>query len=34
MVAVPRPDADTALRTMVRLADAAGNGWDELNRRW
>ena len=26
------PDADTALRAMVRLADAAGNGWDELNR--
>ena len=25
-------DADTALRAMVRLADAAGNGWDELNR--
>ena len=32
VVAVPRPDADTALRAMVRLADAAGNGWDELNR--
>ena len=26
------PDADTALRAMVRLADAAGGGWDELNR--
>ena len=26
------PDADSALRTMVRLADALGNGWDELNR--
>ena len=26
------PDADTALRAMVRLADALGNGWDELNR--
>ncbi|MBW8711344.1 MAG: bifunctional [glutamine synthetase] adenylyltransferase/[glutamine synthetase]-adenylyl-L-tyrosine phosphorylase, partial [Mycobacterium sp.] len=25
------PDADTALRAMVRLADAAGPGWDELN---
>ncbi len=25
------PDADTALRTMVRLADALGNGYDELN---
>ena len=25
------PDADAALRTMVRLADAAGGGWDELN---
>ncbi|MDT5015299.1 MAG: [glutamine synthetase] adenylyltransferase / [glutamine synthetase]-adenylyl-L-tyrosine [Mycobacterium sp.] len=25
------PDADTALRAMVRLADAVGNGWDELN---
>jgi hypothetical protein len=25
------PDADVALRTMVRLADAAGGGWDELN---
>ncbi len=24
------PDADTALRTMVRLADALGNDWDEL----
>jgi glutamate-ammonia-ligase adenylyltransferase len=26
------PDADTALRTMVRLADALGGDWDELNR--
>ncbi|OBA92554.1 bifunctional glutamine-synthetase adenylyltransferase/deadenyltransferase [Mycobacteriaceae bacterium 1482268.1] len=26
------PDADVALRTMVRLAEAAGNEWDELNR--
>ena len=26
------PDADIALRAMVRLADAADNGWDELNR--
>ncbi|MGH3642530.1 MAG: bifunctional [glutamine synthetase] adenylyltransferase/[glutamine synthetase]-adenylyl-L-tyrosine phosphorylase [Mycobacterium sp.] len=26
------PDADTALRTMVRLADALGDDWDELNR--
>jgi glutamate-ammonia-ligase adenylyltransferase len=26
------PDADTALRTMVRLADALEDGWDELNR--
>ncbi len=25
------PDADAALRTMVRIADAAGAGWDELN---
>ncbi|MBI3212482.1 MAG: bifunctional [glutamine synthetase] adenylyltransferase/[glutamine synthetase]-adenylyl-L-tyrosine phosphorylase [Mycobacterium sp.] len=25
------PDADAALRTMVRLADALGPGWDELN---
>jgi [glutamine synthetase] adenylyltransferase / [glutamine synthetase]-adenylyl-L-tyrosine phosphorylase len=25
------PDADAALRAMVRLADAAGTGWDELN---
>jgi glutamate-ammonia-ligase adenylyltransferase len=25
------PDADNALRTMVRLADAAGRDWDELN---
>jgi [glutamine synthetase] adenylyltransferase / [glutamine synthetase]-adenylyl-L-tyrosine phosphorylase len=25
------PDADSALRTMVRLADALGGGWDELN---
>jgi glutamate-ammonia-ligase adenylyltransferase len=25
------PDADTALRTMVRLADAAKDGWGELN---
>ena len=25
------PDADVALRTMVRLADAAGKDWDELN---
>ena len=24
------PDADTALRTIVRLADALGNDWDEL----
>ena len=26
------PDADGALRTMVRLAEALGDGWDELNR--
>lgn len=26
------PDADAALRTMVRLADELGDGWDELNR--
>ncbi len=25
------PDADTALRAMVRLADAVGPDWDELN---
>ncbi|MGN7781878.1 bifunctional [glutamine synthetase] adenylyltransferase/[glutamine synthetase]-adenylyl-L-tyrosine phosphorylase [Mycolicibacterium sp. 22603] len=25
------PDADAALRTMVRLADALGDDWDELN---
>jgi [glutamine synthetase] adenylyltransferase / [glutamine synthetase]-adenylyl-L-tyrosine phosphorylase len=25
------PDADDALRTMVRLADAVGRDWDELN---
>jgi len=25
------PDADIALRAMVRLADAVGRGWDELN---
>jgi [glutamine synthetase] adenylyltransferase / [glutamine synthetase]-adenylyl-L-tyrosine phosphorylase len=25
------PDADNALRTMVRLADAVGRDWDELN---
>ncbi|ULE32058.1 bifunctional [glutamine synthetase] adenylyltransferase/[glutamine synthetase]-adenylyl-L-tyrosine phosphorylase [Mycobacterium sp. IDR2000157661] len=25
------PDADGALRTMVRLAEALGSGWDELN---
>ncbi len=25
------PDADIALRTMVRLAEAAGKHWDELN---
>ena len=25
------PDADVALKTMVRLAEAAGDGWDELN---
>ncbi|HEY6646496.1 MAG TPA: bifunctional [glutamine synthetase] adenylyltransferase/[glutamine synthetase]-adenylyl-L-tyrosine phosphorylase, partial [Mycobacterium sp.] len=25
------PDADIALRAMVRLADAVGQGWDELN---
>ncbi|TPG32526.1 bifunctional [glutamine synthetase] adenylyltransferase/[glutamine synthetase]-adenylyl-L-tyrosine phosphorylase [Mycolicibacterium hodleri] len=25
------PDADIALRTMVRLADALGQDWDELN---
>ena len=25
------PDADTALRAMVRLADALGGDWDELN---
>jgi glutamate-ammonia-ligase adenylyltransferase len=26
------PDADIALRTMVRLADSLGDDWDELNR--
>lgn len=26
------PDADSALRSMVRLADELGNGWDELDR--
>jgi glutamate-ammonia-ligase adenylyltransferase len=26
------PDADSALRAMVRLADALGGGWDELSR--
>ncbi|MCV7423733.1 bifunctional [glutamine synthetase] adenylyltransferase/[glutamine synthetase]-adenylyl-L-tyrosine phosphorylase [Mycobacterium yunnanensis] len=26
------PDADTALRTMVRLADALGDDWQELDR--
>lgn len=26
------PDADGALRTLVRLADALGAGWEELNR--
>ncbi|KUI23157.1 glutamine-synthetase adenylyltransferase [Mycobacterium sp. IS-1496] len=26
------PDADSALHTMVRLADALGDGWDALNR--
>ena len=26
------PDADTALRAMVRLADELGAGWDELHR--
>lgn len=26
------PDADTALRLMVRLAEALNDGWDELNR--
>ncbi len=26
------PDADAALRTMVRLAEAAGNEWNDLNR--
>ena len=26
------PDADVALRTMVRLAEALENGWDELHR--
>ena len=26
------PDADAALRAMVRLAEALGDGWDELNR--
>jgi glutamate-ammonia-ligase adenylyltransferase len=26
------PDADRALRAMVRLADAVDGGWDELNR--
>jgi [glutamine synthetase] adenylyltransferase / [glutamine synthetase]-adenylyl-L-tyrosine phosphorylase len=26
------PDADTALRAMVRLAEALGSGWDELNK--
>ncbi|OBB59409.1 bifunctional glutamine-synthetase adenylyltransferase/deadenyltransferase [Mycobacterium sp. 852013-51886_SCH5428379] len=25
------PDADSALHTMVRLAEALGDGWDELN---
>ncbi|WP_029115110.1 bifunctional [glutamine synthetase] adenylyltransferase/[glutamine synthetase]-adenylyl-L-tyrosine phosphorylase [Mycobacterium sp. URHB0044] len=25
------PDADSALRTMVRLADTLGSAWDELN---
>ncbi|HET7742215.1 MAG TPA: bifunctional [glutamine synthetase] adenylyltransferase/[glutamine synthetase]-adenylyl-L-tyrosine phosphorylase, partial [Mycobacterium sp.] len=25
------PDADVALHTMVRLAEALGSGWDELN---
>jgi [glutamine synthetase] adenylyltransferase / [glutamine synthetase]-adenylyl-L-tyrosine phosphorylase len=25
------PDADKALRAMVRLADAVGDGWDQLN---
>ena len=25
------PDADAALRTMVRLADALGDGYEELN---
>ena len=25
------PDADEALRAIVRLADTAGQGWDELN---
>jgi [glutamine synthetase] adenylyltransferase / [glutamine synthetase]-adenylyl-L-tyrosine phosphorylase len=25
------PDADVALRTVVRLADALGDGWDELD---
>jgi glutamate-ammonia-ligase adenylyltransferase len=26
------PDADSALRAMVRIADALGGGWDELSR--
>jgi [glutamine synthetase] adenylyltransferase / [glutamine synthetase]-adenylyl-L-tyrosine phosphorylase len=26
------PDADSALRAMVRIADALGGGWDELGR--
>ena len=26
------PDADTALKALVRLADALGDGWDELHR--
>src|SRR4051794_39438809 len=25
------PDADSALRAMVRIADALGGGWDELS---
>jgi glutamate-ammonia-ligase adenylyltransferase len=26
------PDADTALRTVVRLADALSSGWDQMNK--
>ena len=31
MVAVPAPDADAALQTMVRLAEALGPDWQQLN---